>query len=208
MALPLAAIAKGALTVAPILGSIFGRKKVKGPNYRAIIDRYRGERPTGYVTDEDRGFADTNFKEGAAKVGKQVGTARTRAAGRLAARGLSLSPAAEAVEENLNQLESDALTGLERNRQATLFGVRQGRERYQQNMNLQGMLAELSGSKFNFQQEAAQRGTFFNSLLELAPEVFDYFSGLGKAPGPPAGFLQGYAEAEGGTSNTTVRPRG
>lgn len=179
--LPAAKIAVGAL---PVLGSIFGRRSIKGPNYREIIDRYRAEKPTGYLTPEDTAFADTNFKSGAAKVGKQIGSARTAAAGRLAARGLSLSPAAEAVSEGLNEQESNALTGLERDRQATLYGIRTGREKYQQGMNLQGMLAELSGARYNFEQAASQRSGFMNSLLDLAPEVFDYFGGLGKGSVP------------------------
>lgn len=179
MALPLLAAGKAALSLAPALAGIFGRRKIKGPDFRGIIDRYRGERPTGYLTPEDTQFADTQFQVGAEKVGKQSRTARSAAASRILAKGLNRTGLSEAVAEDLNAEESSALTGLERNRQATLFGLRTGRERYQQNMNLQGMLSELSGARFNFEQAAAQRGGFMNSLLELAPEVFDYFSGLG-----------------------------
>lgn len=146
-----------------------------GVDYRAIVDRYRGMKPTGYLTDEDTKFADSNFQVGAEKVGRQSRNARTRAAGRLAAKGLSLSPASERVNEELNQDESGALTELSRNRDATLFGLRTNREARESNFNLQGMLAEISGARDNNALATQRRAGFYNSLLELAPEVFDYF---------------------------------
>lgn len=165
-----------ALKLAPALIGLFGGRAKKF-NPRAIIDRYRSYMPTGYLTDEDTKFADTQFQRGAEVVGRKTMSARQSAAGRLAARGLSRSPAAERVLENINQQESQDLTGIERNRQAMLYGIRTGRERYQQNMNLQGMLGELSGERYNTARGDLQRSGFFNGLLEFAPEVFDYFSG-------------------------------
>lgn len=148
-----------------------------GVDYRAIVDRYRGMRPTGYLTDDDTKFADSNFQVGAEKVGVQSRNARSRAAGRLAAKGLSLSPASERVTEELNQDESRSLTELSRNRDATLFGLRTGRESREANFNLQGMLAEISGARDNNNNAMLRKAGFYNSLLELAPEVFDYFGG-------------------------------
>lgn len=188
MPLPLAAVGKGLLMAAPALMGIFGgRSKKKAVDFRGIIDRYRALQPTGYLTDDDTKFTDTQFQRGAEMVGRRSGAARQRAAGRLAARGLSRSPAAERVFEEIDQGESADLTDIERNRTATLFGIRRGREGYQQQMNLQGMIGELSGARFNAEQANLQRSGFFNSLLEFAPEVFDYFSGLGGGGGAGAG---------------------
>lgn len=177
-----AAAAKLALKAAPALISLFGNRKAAKPrvDVRAIVDRYRGLKPTGYLTAEDTKFADTNFQRGAETVGTHMRSARSRAAGRLAAKGLSLSPASERVMEDLNQQESGALMDLNRQRDTTLYGLRTGREAREANTNLQGMLAEISGEKYNNEQANAQRAGFYNSILELAPEVFDYFGSMGK----------------------------
>lgn len=180
MAIPAAVIGAGklALGLAPLL---FGRRgRAKPIDFRAIIERYRALRPTGYLTDADTGFADTQFQRGAEVVGRRVGSARQRAAGRVAARGLSGSPAAERVFEEIDQGESRDLTDMERNRQGLLFGIRRGRESYEQNLNLQGMMGELSGARYNADRDELSRTGFMNSMLEFAPEVFDYFSGLGQ----------------------------
>jgi len=176
---------KLALKAAPALIGLFGNRKMAAPSvdYKGIVDRYRGMKPTGYLTPEDTKFADTNFAKGAEVVGQQQRGARSRAAGRLAARGLSLSPAAERVNEDLNQNESEALTGLQRNREATLYGLRTNREGREANLNLQGMLAEMSGARSNMEMANAHRAGFFNSILELAPEVFDYFGTPKAKPG-------------------------
>jgi len=178
-------ILKGAAALLPGVLGIFGkRQKSAGVDYRGIIDRYRAEKPTGYLTGEDTQFADTNFQSGMEKVGAKMRGNRAAAAGRLLSKGLNRGGISEAVAEGQNMDESGMLTDLERNRTATLYGIKTGREKYQQNMNLQSMLAELSGAKFNFDQAAAQKGGFLNSLLELTPEVFDYFGGLGKSSTP------------------------
>lgn len=178
-----AAAAKLALQAAPALIGLFGNRKQAAPSvdYRGIVDRYRGMKPTGYLTPEDTKFADTNFQKGAEAVGSEMRGARQRAAGRLAAKGLSLSPASERVFEDINQRESGSLTALQRNREATLYGLRTGREGREANMNLQGMLAEMSGARSNMEQANAHRAGFYNSILELAPEVFDFF-GTQKQP--------------------------
>jgi len=177
--LSISGVAKDALGLLPGLVGLFGGRG-KPINYRAIIDHYRSLMPTGYLTPEDTAFADTQFQRGAEVVGRKTMSARSAAAGRLAARGLSGSPAAERVLENINQQESRDLTGIERNRQAMLYGIRSKREGYQQQMNLQGLMGELSGARYNAQREDLQRSGFFNSMLEFAPEVFDYFGGLGQ----------------------------
>lgn len=172
-----AAAAKLALKAAPALIGLFGNRKQAVPSvdYRGIVDRYRGMKPTGYLTNEDTKFADTNFQKGAEAVGSEMRGARSRAAGRLAAKGLSLSPAGERVFEDIGQQESKSLTALQRNREATLYGLRTGREGREANMNLQGMLAEMSGARSNMEMSNAHRAGFYNSILELAPEVFDFF---------------------------------
>jgi len=186
------AIAKGALALSPALLSIFGRRGKPSPvDFRGIIERYRSLQPTGYTTPEDTAFGNEQFSRGAEVVGRKTGSARSAAAGRLAARGLSGSPAAERVMENIDQQESTDLTDLERNRTALMFGIRRGREGYQQNMNLQGMMGELAGARYNADRGDLERSGFFNSMLEFAPEVFDYFSGLG---GKGGGFTPGKPE--------------
>lgn len=172
-------ILKGIGALSPALAGIFGRRG-KGVDFAGIVNRYRAMTPTGYLTPEDTQFADTQFQRGAEVVGRKTGSARSAAAGRIAARGLSGSPAAERVFENINQQESQDLTGVERNRQAMLYGIRQGRERYQQQLNLTGLQGELSGAQYNNNMANLQRAGFFNGMLEFAPEVFDYFSGLGQ----------------------------
>jgi len=180
-----AAAAKLALKAAPALIGLFGNRKQAVPSvdYRGIVDRYRGMKPTGYLTNEDTKFADTNFQKGAEAVGSEMRGARSRAAGRLAAKGLSLSPAGERVFEDIGQQESKSLTALQRNREATLYGLRTGREGREANMNLQGMLAEMSGARSNMEMANAHRAGFFNSILELAPEVFDFFGTPKEKPG-------------------------
>jgi hypothetical protein len=179
-----------------------------GVDYRGIVDRYRGMRPTGYLTPEDNKFADANFQAGAEKVGIQSRNARQRAAGRLSAKGLNLSPASERVNEELNQDESRSLTGLSRNRDATLFGLRTGREGREANMNLQGMLAEISGARDNNNMAMQRRAGFYNSLLELAPEVFDYFgTPKGLAPNQIAGQVVQNNLGSLSTAGAPIQPR-
>lgn len=193
MALPLMAIAKGAVAAAPILSRLFSRKS-KQPSAQPIIDRYKGYRPEGWVTDQDRAFVDRQKQAGFETVGSQVRGARSAAAGRMAARGLALSPAAERVQEDITQGESAALTGVERAGADTLYKTYAGNRAYDASKAAQVFAAEMGEWRRKLERQDLRRSTFLNSLTELYPNVFAAFSGGGTPAPAPGNTLAGASE--------------
>lgn len=181
MPLPLLAIAKGALAAAPALAGLFHRK-AKQPSAQPIIDRYAAFRPEGWVTDQDRAFVGRQKQAGFERVGSQVTGARSAAAGRMAARGLSLSPAAERVQEEITQGESAALTGVERAGDDTLYNTYAGNRQYAAGKAAEVFAAEMGDWRRKLERQDLQRSTYLNSLTEMYPNVFNAFAGGGVSP--------------------------
>lgn len=164
-------------------GAIRGRGRPSSIDIEGIINKYRGIPTTGTLNPEDYTFANNLYQTGAEKVGQRRTGRRAMAAASLAAKGLSLSPVSERLQQEDDSTDASSLTELERSRQGALYGIRQGRERYNQQFNLQSMLASLAGAKYNAARKDAATAGFMNSLLEGAPGVFDFFSSL--ASGTP-----------------------
>lgn len=144
----------------------------KSLNIDAILNKWRNMQT---LTPEDFKFASDQYQVGSEKVSQRRAGQRAMGAASLAAKGLTMSPVSERLTQEGESEDSTALTNLERERQATLFGIRTNRE----NQNLQYAMAEIAGKQYNLARRDASTAGWMNSLLEAAPNVFSYFRGLG-----------------------------
>src|SRR3990172_12329620 len=143
--------------VVPAIGSAvslaLNSRKRKGTygKVRSIGERYRAEKPVGFVTPEDteyfRGRGEFQRERGSRAIGALGQQQRGATTARLVARGLGYSPAAEYLAREADIDEADQLTGLNRDigefQEKGLYDVRSKREAFDQQRLMTAWGAEL-----------------------------------------------------------------
>jgi hypothetical protein len=171
----------GALGVGSLVAGAFDRSR--GPDIGGIVNKWMNYRPQGYLTDEDYAQQEREKGQRAAGIGSWAGQARANAIMRAARGGYSTSPAASAAIGNVEQGAGAQLGNSALQSANELYRTKMGRERFQQELGMQGFGAELGGARAQWARGQAQKGAFWNSVNQYMPFMMDYF---GKGSGGAA----------------------
>jgi hypothetical protein len=157
--LPLLGAAKVASTLAPLAAGLFHHRP-RTPNIQGIIQRYRNEGPSAYLSPEDRAAAARTRTEVSGSAARAAQIQRAEQGRQILARNLQ-GPAAAALADEATATEAQGreqgateeanqlyTTGKEK--QNTLFG------------------AELGAANTAAQRADSQDQTFWNSMIDLA----------------------------------------
>jgi len=167
-----------------ITSALLSRRRSRGIHgkVRNISDRFRAERPVGYLTPEDYAYTERQRDRGTATIGALGNVQRGATVARQVARGLGHSPATEYLMEQANQREASGVTDLNRSLEDRLYGIRREREVFAQNQLMTAWGAELGALQHDQAGRQAQQAAFWNSMLPLARDASSYFSKGSQSP--------------------------
>jgi hypothetical protein len=163
-----------AATIAPLVFGAFRRPK-KGPNRRAIIERYRQNRPTGYTSAEDEAAAERTRTRVAGAAGAVARRRRMENARQVTARGLA-GPAAAALEQQATDVEAGGAEEAARTSADQLYRAFQSNLGYERSKADTAFGAELGLASQEAAMAEAQNTGFWNSMLEAIPAIAGAFS--------------------------------
>ena len=158
-----------------VLGGSFLAKKLGGRGRRLdvgpIISRYRGEKPTGYLTPEDEAQAERFRLRRAATAGKLASDAEAGVVRRAAARGIGSSPALERDYARITQQRGAAGEEGATAAESYLSGLKRSREDYQQRLLMSAFGAEVGAAQDSLAADRAREGAFWNSVNDYLGQI-------------------------------------
>lgn len=203
--IPVAAIATGAGLLAGAL-----RKKKKGPNRKAIVDRYRASSPKGFTTPEDEAAAARTQTRIAAAAQAVAKRRRAQNEGQVTARGLS-GPAAAALEQQATDVEAQGGEEAARTSADQMYKAFQSNLGYERQKNDTAFASELGIATQDAARADAQNAGFWNSALEAVKGVAPLLGSLGGGTGATAGQIVGQGILSDpsmlSTGNPDIKPR-
>jgi hypothetical protein len=163
-----------AATLAPLVIGAFRRPK-KGPNRYAIINKYRGTRPEGYVTPEDQAAAERTRTRIAGAATAAAGRRRAENTRQVSARGLG-GPAAAALEQQASDTEAGGAEEAARTSADQLYQAFQSNLGYARQQNDTAFGAEIGAATHDAALADAQNASFWNSVNEAIPGIVSAWS--------------------------------
>lgn len=140
---------------------------------RNAIAELRAQRPTGYLTDEDRRAAELTkgrLTEGAQRQGQLAGYELQR---RTAQRGLAGSPSDERARARVGEQTALGVQHAGESAEELLYNTQRSREAYQHQGDLAIFGAQVGEAQREQERQQAEQGAFWNSLNEYIPTIIN-----------------------------------